>query len=169
MSKISSEDSNFSDTENQAGPSGITMGTEKEEMIKSVVAAVMNKQEVIVRHIAKEACAAFTRATEGKIKTEIEERIRKKKKLSTPTLNKEDMERAVKEKDQDKAATSITEGKKLVLRRMKLIRLADREGWDTVIEYISDELVSDTEDKNHITKAIKASVALKEKNVQKKK
>ena len=145
------------------------MGTEKEEMIKSVVAAVMNKQEVIVRNIAKEACAAFTRATERKIETEIEERIRKKKKLSTPTLNKEDMERAVKEKDQDKAATSITEGKKLVLRRMKLIRLADREGWDTVIEYISDELVSDTEDKNHITKAIKASVALKEKKRSKKK
>ena len=83
---MSSEDSNFPDTENQPGPSQTTMRTE-EEVIKSVVAAVMNKQEVIVRNIAKEACAVFTVATERKIETEIEERIRKKQKFSTPNPN----------------------------------------------------------------------------------
>ena len=161
------------------------MGTEKEEMIKSVVLAVMNKQEEIVRNIAREACASFTRATERKIEAEIEERIRKKQKLSTPTINNEgnknqfnhekdvldcleDIERAVNDKDLTKAATSISEGKKLVLRRMKLIRLADREGWGTVKEYLSDELASDTEDEKHIAKAIKASTAMKEKKRSKK-
>ena len=161
------------------------METEKEEMIKSVVLAVMNKQEDIVRNIAKEACAAFTRSTDRMIENEIDERIRKKQKLSTPTFNSEgnknqfnhqkdvldcfeDIERAVKEKNLDKAATNITEGKNLVLRRMKLIRLADRESWDTVKEYISDELASDTEDEKHIAKAIKASAAIKEKKRSKK-
>ena len=46
---------------------------------------------------------------------------------------------------------------------MKLIKLADREDWHTVREYVKDDLASDTDDEKSITRAIKAASAKKGK------
>ncbi|KAK3737378.1 hypothetical protein QZH41_011513, partial [Actinostola sp. cb2023] len=48
----------------------------------------------------------------------------------------------------------ITEGKKLIKKRQKLIRIADKakDDWRVVEEYVSDELASDTEDEKRLKK-----------------
>ena len=46
---------------------------------------------------------------------------------------------------------------------MKLIRIAERDGWDTVREYMSDDVASGSEDEKSLTKAIKTAAAKKEK------
>ena len=46
---------------------------------------------------------------------------------------------------------------------MKLIKIADRENWGTVKEYMSDNLASDTDDEKALAKAIKTAAAKREK------
>ena len=56
-----------------------------------------------------------------------------------------------------KTQESLKQGRNLILKRQKLIRLADREecGWDVVQEYLSDELASDSDDEKHIVRSRK--------------
>ena len=49
------------------------------------------------------------------------------------------------------------------MKRMKLIKIAEREDWGTVMEYASDDLADDTDDEKHLARAIKSSAAKKEK------
>ena len=79
--------------------------------------------------------------------------------LSTLEAAEKYLERA----DVDKAKTVITSGKSIIKKRMKLIRLADRDGWATVKEYISDDLASDSADEKNILKSIKGAEAKKGK------
>ena len=52
---------------------------------------------------------------------------------------------------------------------MKLIRIADREDWLTVHEYLSDDLASDTEDEKEINKVILSASAKRAKREKLKK
>ena len=61
------------------------------------------------------------------------------------------------DKDVNKAKEILTDGKQIILRRIKLIRLADRESWEAVKEYESDELASDKEDGKHLNRAIRGA------------
>ena len=47
------------------------------------------------------------------------------------------------------------EGKELIRKRQKLIRIADKsaDGWKVVDEYVSDELASGSEDEKRLKKA----------------
>ena len=65
--------------------------------------------------------------------------------------------------DIKKALDLIDEGKKLVQKRMKLIKIVDREDWGTVKEYMSDNLASDTGDEKALAKATKAAAATRER------
>ena len=49
----------------------------------------------------------------------------------------------------------IVEGKKLIRKRQKLIRIADKraDGWRVVDEYVSDELASGSEDEKRLKRA----------------
>ena len=69
----------------------------------------------------------------------------------------EETERAVLDKDWEKAKAHIDNGKKILLNRCKLIKLADRESWFTVKEYLKDDLASDSDDERKINKAIKSA------------
>ena len=49
----------------------------------------------------------------------------------------------------------IVEGKELIRKRQKLIRIADKsaDGWRVVDEYVSDELASGSEDEKRLERA----------------
>ncbi len=49
---------------------------------------------------------------------------------------------------------------KLIRKRQKLIRIADKSanGWKVVDEYVSDELVSGSEDEKRLKKAKEAAI-----------
>ena len=53
----------------------------------------------------------------------------------------------------------VNEGKELIRKRQKLIRIADKsvDGWKVVDEYISDELASGSEDEKRLKKAKEAA------------
>ena len=72
----------------------------------------------------------------------------------------------IENKNIEKAKEILEKGKTIVSKRMKVIRLADREDWLTVNEYLSDELASDENDDKHITKAIKSAAAKRDKRVK---
>lgn len=66
----------------------------------------------------------------------------------------------------EKTTERLEKGKELVLKRMKVIKLADREDWHTVREYLSDDLASDENDEKLIAQAIKSAAAKKEKRTK---
>ena len=57
--------------------------------------------------------------------------------------------------DKDKAKEVVEEGKTLICKRQKLIRIADREedGWEVIKCYQSDALASDSDDENRLNKS----------------
>ena len=57
----------------------------------------------------------------------------------------------------------LEEGKKLVLKRKKLIKLADREDWSVVTEYMSDNLASSSKEEKRINRERKTANAKSEK------
>ena len=58
-----------------------------------------------------------------------------------------------------KISTLVSEGRKLIHKRQKLIKIADRckDGWQVVEEYESDELASNSEDEKKLKKAKEAA------------
>lgn len=70
----------------------------------------------------------------------------------------------------DKAKQRMQDGKKLIVKRQKLIKIADREedGWDVVKFYESDDLASNSEDEKDIFKARRQAAAEKKKVTDKK-
>ena len=73
------------------------------------------------------------------------------------------LEQIDKHLDRSDVAKAKRSGKVLLNKRVKLIRIADREGWGTVTEYLTDDLASDSEDEKHMQKAIKAAAAKQER------
>jgi len=70
---------------------------------------------------------------------------------------------SITDNDIESAKVSLSEGKKLVKKRMKLVRLANREDWATVNEYISDDMASNSEDEKKINRARRAAAAKSDK------
>ena len=68
-------------------------------------------------------------------------------------------EKLIKQGKTTEALDELAAGKKLVLKRQKLVRLADREenGWSFVKEYVADDLASGSDDEKKISKARTAS------------
>ena len=69
--------------------------------------------------------------------------------------------RAILKGDGDAGLKSLSEGKKLINHRQKLVRLADREekGWRFVKEYEKDKLADDSDDERAIARARRAANA----------
>ena len=68
---------------------------------------------------------------------------------------------AILKGDGDAGLKSLSEGKKLINHRQKLVRLADREekGWRFVKEYEKDKLADDSDDERAIARARRAANA----------
>ena len=66
------------------------------------------------------------------------------------------MERATRQvgagRHQD-AVDSLQQGMQILTKRNKLLRIADKKGWDTVAEYIGDDFADDDEDARKIRRA----------------
>ena len=62
---------------------------------------------------------------------------------------------ALKNRQYERTQQELEEGRHLISKRQKLIKLADKIefGWGTVNEYLMDELASDDEDAEKIKKA----------------
>ena len=62
---------------------------------------------------------------------------------------------ALKNKSYDKVKAALEEGTGIVSKRIKAIKLADKSefGWQTVNEYLSDELASDSDDEKRMYRA----------------
>ena len=75
----------------------------------------------------------------------------------------EQIDKHLDRSDVAKAKRSLENGKVLLNKRIKLIRIADREGWGTVTEYLTEDLASDSEGEKHLQKAIKAAAAKQER------
>ena len=58
-------------------------------------------------------------------------------------------------KEVDKAAESLEIGKKLILDRLKILRIADKFGWSVVKRYRLDDIVDDAADEKKLKEAIK--------------
>ena len=61
------------------------------------------------------------------------------------------------------AKDNLQEGKKLIKQRSKYLRIADRDGWLTVQQFRSDDLVSDEEEEKKLRRAKKSASSLKKK------
>ena len=66
-----------------------------------------------------------------------------------------------------KAKETFEQGKILIQKRLKFIRIADRDDWITVQEYLSDDLASDSEDEKQLNKATRSASAKKENRKRK--
>jgi len=58
-------------------------------------------------------------------------------------------------KETEKAAESLEIGKKLILDRLKILRIADKFGWSVVKRYRLDDIVDDAADEKKLKEAIK--------------
>ena len=79
------------------------------------------------------------------------------------TATLEQIDKHLDRSDVAKAKRSLENSKVLLNKRIKLIIIADWEGWGTVTEYLTDDLASDSEDETHLQKAIKAAAAKQER------
>ena len=67
----------------------------------------------------------------------------------------------------EKAKESLQEGKTIIHRRKKLIRIADREDWATANEFRNDDLASDSGEDKRLRRAIKTARTDREKSYRK--
>ena len=76
---------------------------------------------------------------------------------------------ALDKDDVDAARERLKEGKKIIQKRLKAIRIADREelGWAVVRHYESDALASDTDDEKDLSRARRAARAETQREKQK--
>lgn len=75
----------------------------------------------------------------------------------------------IESNDIELAKESLKNGKKVIEDRLKLIRIADREGWLTVRHFVSDDLTSTEEEEKRLKKAIRSANAARERISLKKK
>ena len=112
-------------------------------------------------------------ATKRTLADDLEKAVEKRAKLEEkPTLKRrfnedqfkhsKEMERIMdkisghlEDNDKGKAKEAVEEGKKLIHKRQKLIRIADREedGWEVIKCYQSDALASDSDDEKRLNKS----------------
>ena len=113
-------------------------------MVRNIVATIMESQAETITRMANEAIQTVMGEKEERLADELEERLRKKEKRARTEFTSEGNKQQYKHQkellenleDVDKATDLINEGKKLIEKKIKLIKIADREGRETVKEYV---------------------------------
>jgi len=168
----------MSDSENNNGGERVTI----QEIIER---AIRVSQDQLVTAATKAAVSAVE-ITLGKrsadITSEAVQQSVKKLKTELPTFKKKgnqdqyyfnyDIEsildkalKANKDGNTKLVDETLQEGKNLLVKRQKLIKLADREqdGWHMIKEYVSDDLASNSEDEKNINRARKNAASKRKK------
>ena len=83
----------------------------------------------------------------------------------------EQVEEALKVNDIEKAKKTVEEGKQIIDKRQKLIKLADREddGWEVARCYLSDALAEDSEDEKRILRSRRQAASNKKRKAEQRK
>ena len=91
--------------------------------------------------------------------------------MNTNTLEKiDDAINSIEKGHIEKYQEKLKEGKTLILKQEKLIKITDREedGWEVVKFYLSGNLASDSEDEKQLNKASREAASNKKKREAKK-
>ena len=86
--------------------------------------------------------------------------------MNTNTLEKiDDAINSIEKGHIEKYQEKLKEGKTLILKQEKLIKITDREedGWEVVKFYLSGNLASDSEDEKQLNKASREAASNKKK------
>ena len=139
-----------------------------------LTAAAEIAKQVAVQFLNNQATSLYNVQAENEIKCKLDKvsltnkRNHQQFDHCRSVLDKVDSAIAQVDNDVNQAKEALEQCKKIILKRMKLIRLADRENWDAVNEYLSDDLASDSADECHISKAIKSACSKAEKRKKEK-
>ena len=148
------------------------------EEIKNMIKEVMKEQQI---HLLEAAASTTDLMITDRLKKDEETRRRESLSLKHAGNQKQlshenkimeiwkKTEHLLEKNSIKEAKDMITEGKKLTQSRIKLIRLADREGWAVANAYISDDLASDTEDEKRIQRAVRTVAASTKAKIKNKK
>ena len=73
--------------------------------------------------------------------------------------------RAIEKGKIERCKEKLAEGKNIILKQQKLLRIADREedGWEVVKCHLSDDLASDSEDEKQLSRARRKAAGNKKK------
>ena len=165
----------------------MTTPEEMKNALEKTMKEQMDKLTQTMQNYTKETVEkAFNNQTSSKKSfDQMRDKIERKRKLEDVTLSNngnkdqyrhgtevlstiEEAHEYLESNEVDLAKESIQKGKKIVENRLKLIRIADREGWLTVREFVSDELTATEEEEKRLKKAIRSANAIREKQNLKK-
>ena len=148
-------------------------------MNQEQIKQMMNDMKESMKSIATETVNNVLKANDSKL-ARTTEKMERKRKADKITFNKkghEDQYRHGKEVEEridealehleegdfEKAQEQLKEGKKIIGLRAKHLRIGDREGWLTVEQFRSDELVENDEEEIRLKRPIKSATTLREK------
>ena len=142
-------------------------------LVKSITDAASKSMELNLKRIFVEE---YNEAVTKKLKTENIPDLKRPGNKAQFKANNEILQKiensleAIDSNKLKKAKECLEEGKKLVLKRQKLIKIADREddGWEVVKCYVSDDLASDSDDEKQLLRARKEAATRKKKAATKK-
>ena len=158
-----------SPTTGPSQPSALDILTQN--ISKSVLGAVNEKLKATHESMLDDVRELLNDST-----PDITERATKKLKIDNPELNSpgnrdqyahntevlrtiEKAANAVLKGDREASLKNLSEGKRIITHRQKLVRLADREekGWRFIKEYQKDNLAEDSDDEKAIARARRAA------------
>ena len=138
-------------------------------MAEEIQAAVQNAIANSMAEIVNQTASAVKRSMTEDLNNVVEKKVKLEE---TPHLKRKFNEQhfrhskevekimdkimaSLNDKDIDKAKEHVTEGKKIIAKRQKMIKIADREedGWEVIRCYQSDALASDSDDEKRLVKS----------------
>ena len=155
----------------------MTESLQLEDIKKIVEDAVSVKFDAVLgaaKNVAEKMADDFMKREAEKAKTKAESSYNRVELQSKGNKNQfehtrevlGDVEEAIECIDKNelaKAKEFLEKGKKSLKERIKLIRIADRDGWGTVLEYMSDDLADNSSDEKAIDKARRISYSKRRK------
>ena len=152
--------------------------------VKDIIVATMKEQQASLLQLAAKNAEQIVKQKldEGSVRAVVDKEINRCTKYDNIEMNNninathfnftkqihdlwEKAEIAIGEKTDP--TSYLTKGKELCEGHLKLIQLADREGWDVAKRYQEDLLASDPQDEKRIAKAIREAHAKREKKHKK--
>ena len=129
--------------------------------------AAKNSQAIVNTEIEASSSKVRDTIDEGLEKVQEYEDIKWKSKINKNNFDFarqvnelwEKTERAATEEKPDRVKELCQKGKKIAKQRMKVLRLADKDGLGTAFEYLSDDLADDEQDRKRMKKAKKSAEA----------